>query len=79
MVASGHFENIIKWTSKGKAFQITNKDKFVMEVLPLVFSKAAKFSSFHRKVRIKIRMPESCLRIFLTSSNDLIRSHFFLA
>ena len=51
MVASGHFENIIKWTSKGKAFQIMNKDKFVTEVLPLVFAKAAKFSSFHRKVR----------------------------
>ena len=77
-------ESGINWTLDGMAFAVTDKSKFVRDVLPQFFPKSSKFASFARKLyRWGFRQlsATSLLRIMegkgKKKSKDLVFGHQF--
>ena len=49
MLDNPQLNDITRWLSHGKGFQIVNKKRFEVEVMPLYFAKKSKYTSFTRK------------------------------
>lgn len=50
MLSNEKFSDAIAWLPHGRAFIIKDRNLFTSEVMPLYFSRKAKYSSFTRKL-----------------------------
>ena len=69
MLDNPQLNDITRWLPHGKGFQIVNKKRFELEVMPMYFGKKSKYTSFTRKSKRVARCSSPVYLIVYVSKN----------